>query len=256
MTSRTRINGGEGDWPLPPGWSLHYSTRTGSTNDDARQAALQGCADRSVFLADEQRAGRGRLGRTWLAPPGSSLLFSLVLRRGLPPIDLTALCSVAVAESIAAVTGLAARIKWPNDVMIRDRKVCGVLTEVVAARHRGDIAIVGIGVNVNLEPATAGLPTTATSLSLEAGAPMRRGALFGAILSRVDARLALDDASLVAQVRRSWEAMLWRRWQQVRVDDAGTTVHGVVEGLAPSGALLLRRSGGEVVEVAVGDIVW
>lgn len=215
---------------------------------------LAGCPDRTVFLADEQLAGRGRQGRSWVAPPGSSLLFSLVLRRGLQPIHLTALCSVAVAEAVGASTSLLARIKWPNDVMIRDRKVCGILTEVVAGVRRRGAAIVGVGLNVNLDPAASGLPTTATSLSEEVHQPVPRAPLLEVILSRVDARLALDDTALVAQVDRAWEALLWRREQHVRVDQAGTTVAGVVEGLAPSGALRLRRPDGTVLEITVGDI--
>jgi BirA family biotin operon repressor/biotin-[acetyl-CoA-carboxylase] ligase len=161
-----------------------------------------------------------------------------------------------VAEAIETVTGLPPRIKWPNDVMVRDRKVCGILTEAVAGGPGGGLAIVGIGLNVNLDPSAAGLPSTATSLSLEFGAPLRREPLLRAILSRVAARLALEDATLVAQVYRRWEALLWRRHQQVRVDQDGTTVHGVVEGLAASGALRLRRQDGTVLELAVGEIVW
>jgi BirA family biotin operon repressor/biotin-[acetyl-CoA-carboxylase] ligase len=206
-----------------------------------------------VFLADAQRHGRGRLDRVWVAPPGSSLLCSVVIERDLPPVDLTALCSVSIAEAIAEVTGLHARIKWPNDVMVQDRKTCGILTEVVR-RGGTAAAIVGIGLNVNLDPAAAGLPETATSLSHEIGAWVDRPSLLAAILARITARLARGDTALLCEVRRDWEALLWRRRQQIVVRQDGLALHGIVEGLAPSGALLLRQDDGRLVEVTVGDV--
>jgi len=239
-------------WTLPPGWRLHYLPITGSTNDDARDLALAGSPERTVVLADEQRAGRGRLGRLWLAPRGSSLLFSIVLRRALEAIHCTAACSVAVTEAVEQITSLKPRIKWPNDVMVRDLKVCGVLTEVLTHGGR-KAAIVGIGLNVNLDPEDAGLPATATSLAHECGTVLSRAAVLRAILERLDAYLALDDAALGATVQTRWESLLWRRWQEVQIDQSGASLSGVVEGLAPSGALLIRTAGG-VVEVAVADV--
>src|SRR5947209_6344375 len=93
-------------WRVPSGWTMCYSPVTGSTNDDAKAAVHAGVADRTVFLADTQRHGRGRLDRVWIAPTGSSLLFSIVLRRALPAVDLTALCSVSIVEAIMGLTGL------------------------------------------------------------------------------------------------------------------------------------------------------
>jgi len=239
-------------WTLPHGWRLHYLPITGSTNDDARDLALAGSPERTVVLADEQRAGRGRLGRLWLAPRGSSLLFSIVLRRALEAIHCTAACSVAVTEAVEQITSLKPRIKWPNDVMVRDLKVCGVLTEVLTHGGR-KAAIVGIGLNVNLDPEDAGLPATATSLAHECGTVLSRAAVLRAILERLDAYLALDDAALGATVQTRWESLLWRRWQEVQIDQSGASLSGVVEGLAPLGALRIRTAGG-VVEVAVGDV--
>ena len=240
-------------WHVPPGWAVHYSSATGSTSDDAKAAVREGVADRTVFLADVQRQGRGRLDRTWIAPPGTGLLFSIVLRSDLPPIHLTALCSVSVAESIADLTGLQARIKWPNDVMVQDRKTCGILTEVIAFGG-ATFAIIGIGLNVNLDPAIAGLPPTATSLSHEVGTRVSRRRLLDVTLSRIDTRLALDANALLRDVRAKWEALLWRRRQRIVVSQDGTTLHGIVEGLAPSGALLLRQDDGLRLEITVGDV--
>jgi BirA family transcriptional regulator, biotin operon repressor / biotin---[acetyl-CoA-carboxylase] ligase len=241
-------------WRTPRGWTLRYSPITGSTNDDAKAAVRVGVPDRTVFLADAQRQGRGRLDRVWVAPPGSSLLFSVVLQRDLPAIDLTVLCSVSVAEAIAENTGLPARIKWPNDVMLGDRKTCGILTEVVS--HGGTpSAIVGIGLNVNLDPRAAGLPETATSLSHELGQSVSREAMLYAVLTYVGRRLALADAALLPALRAEWEALLWRRRQRIGVSQDGDVLHGIVEGLSASGALLLRQDDGRCIEVTVGDVL-
>ncbi|MPZ13367.1 MAG: biotin--[acetyl-CoA-carboxylase] ligase [Chloroflexi bacterium] len=241
-------------WTVPRGWSLRYFPVTSSTNDDAKQAARDGCPDRTVVFADDQLAGRGRLGRSWTAPPRSSLLFSVVLRRSLPSVLLTATCSVAVAEAIAATTGLHARIKWPNDVMVRDRKVCGILTEALGTGARPP-TVVGIGLNVNLDPAATGLPTSATSLSTESGSHVSRQSVFSTLIGRLDAYVRLADDELAARIFDRWAALLWRRAQRIRVDEAGTVVEGVVVGLTPSGALQIRPADGRLREIAVGEIV-
>ena len=241
-------------WSVPPGWTLVYHEITGSTNDDARAAARVGARGRKVFLADEQSAGRGRYGRSWVAPASSCLLFSLLLKESLSPVDCTVVASVAVAETIAEETELPARIKWPNDVMIGQRKVCGILTEVVAFGDRMAI-VVGIGLNVNLDLATAGLPATATSLAAELGRPVSRSLLFDLVLRRLDALLAIEPARLVPMVRARWESLLWRHSQLVRLSDGADVVEGTVEGLAASGALLLRLANGATREISTGELL-
>lgn len=240
-------------WQAPLEWTLHYLPLTGSTNDDARDLALAGCPDRTIVVTDEQRAGRGRLGRHWLAPRGSSLLASIVLRRRIPSVLLTALCSVAVVATIKQLTGLASRIKWPNDVMIDSRKVCGILTEVLSQNDQ-PITVVGIGLNVNFAPAAVGVPSTATSLSAELGAPVDRAVLLDTLLRRVDGYLALDDGAMQTAIHSEWEGLLWRRSQAVRVEQDGPTLYGVVEGLTDTGALRLRAPDGDLLEIAVGDV--
>jgi BirA family biotin operon repressor/biotin-[acetyl-CoA-carboxylase] ligase len=240
-------------WVVPLEWTLHYVPTTGSTNDDARELALAGCADRTIVVADEQRNGRGRVGRRWVAPRSSSLLVSLVLRRPIPPVLLTALCSITLVDSIADLTGLVARIKWPNDVMLGDKKVCGILTEVLS-RDDQPITVVGVGLNVNLIPTAAGLPSTAASLSSELGRRVDRAALLRTLLDRIDRHLELADEAMRSTIWRRWEALLWRRSQAVRVKQDGPTLYGVIEGLSPSGALRLRTPDGELNEVSVGDV--
>ncbi|MEA2641690.1 MAG: BirA family transcriptional regulator [Chloroflexota bacterium] len=239
-------------WRVPPGWSLYYAPLTGSTNDDAMQAARAGCPDRTIFVADAQRAGRGRQGRSWVAPSGSSLLCSVVLRVPLTPVLATGAAALAVVEAVRRMTGLEARVKWPNDVMLGDRKVCGILSEVVATVPPA--TVVGIGLNVNLDPVAAGLPATTTSLSAVAGAPLPRERLLYAILEQLDATLATAVLDGGRDVLRRWEALLWRRQQQVRLAGDGRSVEGIVEGLSGSGALRLLLPDGSRVDVLAGDL--
>jgi BirA family biotin operon repressor/biotin-[acetyl-CoA-carboxylase] ligase len=160
--------------------------RVTSTNDLAVRASGSTANEGLVVLAEEQSAGRGRRGRTWTAPSGSSILMSVLL---FPPAVLaetawlTALGAVAAAEVIAAWTGLDARIKWPNDVRVGGRKIAGVLVE------RGPGAVVGIGLNANLTPDQfpAELAATATSLHILSGAPVDRSELVRALIRRLDA---------------------------------------------------------------------
>jgi BirA family biotin operon repressor/biotin-[acetyl-CoA-carboxylase] ligase len=207
-----------------------------------------------VVVADRQTAGRGRLGRAWIAPPSSSLLVSLVLRRRIPPIFLTAAYGVAALEAIEQIADIPSRIKWPNDLMIRDRKLAGILTEVVATID-GPAVVVGLGLNANLDPATSGLPPTATSLSHELGRAVDRDCLLYAILERLDVHLAVPDADLPRLIRARWESLLWRRLQRVQVGEDHVVVEGTAVGLALSGALRLRVADGQVREIAVGDVL-
>jgi BirA family biotin operon repressor/biotin-[acetyl-CoA-carboxylase] ligase len=140
----------------------------------------------AVAVAEEQSAGRGRLGRSWNAPRGSSILCSVLLRPEVDPVrlpELTVLAAAAVAEAIGAETGLEAAVKYPNDVLVADRKVCGVLGEA-----RDGVVVLGIGINVNVPaeelPAKTRLP--ASSLSIETGAEVDRARLLAAVLAEVE----------------------------------------------------------------------
>ena len=208
-----------------------------------------GCRDRTIFVADAQRAGRGRHGRRWLAPAGSSILCSLVIRSGLPPAVITGSAAVAVVDIIGEALNLDARIKWPNDVMLADKKVCGILVERVTGAW-----IVGIGLNVNLDPAAVGLPPAATSLSAAAGGPVSREPLFTGLLQRFDRLLSGAEQDAGHELLQRWESLLWRRQQQIRLAGNGPLCTGVVEGLSPSGCLRLRRADGSLVEIVAGDL--
>lgn len=238
------------------GHRILYYPSVGSTNDIAQ--AVAGDSEGIVVLADEQTAGRGRRGRRWLAPAGTCLLFSLLLRPPLAPHQcqwLTMACSLALAESIESHTGLAIGLKWPNDLLVRDKKVGGILIELGIEGERLEYAIVGMGLNVNLDltlPEVAFLSEQATSLAQELGAPVEREPLLASILNRLEVRyLALCDGWSPHQ---EWAARLIMLDRRVVVSGPGGELKGWAEGVDQDGALLLRLKDGRMVQVLAGDV--
>ncbi len=228
----------------------------GSTNAVAKTLAQQGAAEGTMVIAEGQTAGRGRLGRSWLAPRGTSLLFSLIFRPDLPirrAQGLTMICGLAIREAIREVTGLPAQLKWPNDVMLRGRKAGGILTEVSSHGEDLDYAVVGIGLNVNLPVNALPAEFRATSISHELGHAVSRVGLLQVALRHVEQRYsALQDGKWPV---KDWAAALQTLGQRVELH----TEQGIWQGLATAvdaeGALLLRLDSGQLKRVLVGDIV-
>jgi len=241
-----------GSWP--PGWSVHYTPVAASTQELAHAGAAAGARHGTVYLADWQRAGRGRRGRAWVAPPGTSLLLSVLVRDArLPPFAQTAVVTLAVCQVLER-HGLAPRIKWPNDVLLRDRKVAGVLAERVDGVE-APYQVVGIGLNVNYGAARDALPPFATALDWELGAPLARGPLLAALLGALHALLAQPAEAWAARLHGAWLERLWRRHQTVRLALDDATLEGRVEGVAVDGTLLLREPGGPLRRITVGDVL-
>ena len=234
-----------------------YLRETGSTSDVARRLAEEGAPEGTLVLAEHQTAGRGRLGRRWHAPPGSGLLFSLIFRPPLAPDQvqqLTMVCGLAVVDAIAATTGLQAGLKWPNDILVGSNKVGGILSEVEFRGERVDYAVVGIGLNVNLdqEQLPQGLAMPASSLSSELGRPVDRVSLLRALLQAVERRyLALHQGT---SPHEAWAQRLTMLGQTVVVRLAEERLEGVAEGVAANGALLLRLPDGQQRSILAGDV--
>ncbi len=239
------------------GRELVYLPETGSTNDTARRLAAAGAPDGTLVVTDHQTAGRGRLDRHWEAPPGSSLLLSLIFRPGLAPHQvqrLTMTCSLALADAIEVETGLQVGLKWPNDVVVSGAKVGGLLTEMELKGDRVDYAVVGMGLNVNLDPADlpAELLTPATSLSWVLGRQVARLPLLRALLRVVEARyLALQAGQ---SPHAEWAERLVTLGQPVTVSAPGSILEGVAEGVDADGALLVRLADGRLRVVIAGDV--
>ena len=236
-----------------------YHSCVGSTNDEAKGLAEVGAPEGTLVIADYQTTGRGRLGRLWWSPPGSSLLLSLIFRPAfLMPHQaqrVAMICSLAVCDAVAEVTGLAPAIKWPNDVLIEGRKVGGLLTELGIAASRLDHVVVGIGVNVNVEFEGSGalaLIALATSLKAELGSEVSRLMLLAALLRCVEARYERLRAGVLPH--DEWQSLLVTLGQAVRVTMPGRVLAGRAVGVDADGALLVRRSDGETERVLAGDV--
>lgn len=232
---------------------------TGSTNQLAFQLADEGAADGTVVIADTQTGGRGRLGRRWESPPGVNLYCSVIIRPPIPPLhapQLTFLSAVAVSRAIEATTRLRPRIKWPNDVLVNDRKVAGLLNEMNAETDTIHCVVLGIGVNLNMERSQFpdGLRQPASSLFLESGAAVDRREFTRALLAELD---ALYDGFLrngFGETRDEWLARSMLVGKRVSVSFGESETSGEVGGIDADGALLLRRGDGSIERVLAGDV--
>lgn len=246
------------------GQYLLYQDAVGSTNDELKKLERDTAVPSgALFLTNYQTQGRGRFGRRWEAPPGSSLLFSLLLRPNWPGEQngwLTMLASLAVAEAISELTGLDARIKWPNDVVLpvagQWRKVCGILLEgEMTADGRCRQAIVGIGINVNIPPDV--LPegiTPPTSLLAASGQPVSRQALLLDLLPRLEK--LVDEAQHGRSPQPAWQNRLMMLGQPMTVTYAATgeQLEGTAVGVNEWGHLLLVTADGRQHEILAADV--
>ncbi len=243
---------------------VRWVAETGSTNRDLLAVAASGAAEGHVLVADHQTAGRGRLDRTWIAPPGASLLVSVLLRPVLPPEELfllTLACGLAAGDAVAEVAGVQPGLKWPNDVVVvggplSDRKIGGILAESHVAEGRVDAVVVGMGLNLNW-PAElpADIASTATAVNHVTGQPVDREQVLVEWLHRYEAYLVTiehpDRRDEFMNVVRARSATIGR---EVRVEGAHETFEGLAVGIDEQGRLVVDR-GGVTTTVAVGDVV-
>ena len=231
---------------------IYYPSLT-STMEVARREAQQGAAEGTVIIADEQTAGKGRIKRVWLSPKGNVAL-SVILYPSVAYLPaLIMLASLAVVHSIEAVTGLKSQVKWPNDVLINGRKVCGILIESEVRRNIVNYAIIGIGVNVNLRLYDfPEIQPTATSLSDELGRDVSPLSVIRCLLVEIE-RLYL---ALLAggSVYEKWRDSLVTLGRRVRVKSGEAICEGVAESVARDGSLLLRHSDGSLSRIVAGDV--
>ncbi|HEX7079332.1 MAG TPA: biotin--[acetyl-CoA-carboxylase] ligase [Candidatus Eisenbacteria bacterium] len=233
----------------------------GSTNDEALLRAAEGAPEGLVVVAEEQTAGRGRLGRSWWDQPGDSLLFSLVLRPAIAPARYPLFgiaMAAAVAEAGEEATGTALDVKWPNDVLWDGRKLCGILAESRAGQAERPALVIGAGINVNqgAEAFPPEIRDRATSLRAAAGGRrVDRDALLASVLGRFDRyRLEARDRG-ADSLREALAARLPRAGTPVRVAVGDRIVAGTVEGVTETGALRVREpKEGALVTVSAGEL--
>lgn len=230
---------------------IHHFYKISSTNSEAMSAAAEGAPEGSVFLAEEQTAGRGRGVHVWESARSAGIYCSVILRPKLPPSDVLVLslaAGLAVRDAIAQVDSrVTVDLKWPNDVLIAGKKVCGILTEMNAEATRVRYIVVGIGINVNQAAFPEELAAVATSLRLATGSEWSRVELTAALLKSLDREYGL----LIAQpdapqsiLQRFAERSSWVRGKKIRVDENGSRLEGTSEGLDARGFLQVRTAQG------------
>ncbi len=235
------------------GANLVYVPEVDSTQSLARHEAELGASEGTIVIAEAQTAGRGRFGRRWVSPAGVNLYFTVVLR---PDADrlrrLSIITPLAVVRAVRIVTGLEAKIKWPNDVLIGDKKLAGILIETVMAGDTVDFALLGIGVNVNLDVATyPEIASIATSLRTELGHEISRELLLLALFKELE-QLYLETSAKSAL--DEWRSLLVTLGHEVKATTGNRVEEGVAEDVDASGDLILRRTNGSRVIIAAGDV--
>ncbi len=249
-------------------WVVRRVGATGSTNADLLADAAAGAPEGSVLVADHQRAGRGRLGRQWVTPPGSALAVSVLLRPPAAARDrlgwLPLLTGLAVLDALDVLApGVGAVLKWPNDVLVGAgdgvAKVAGVLVQAVPAAGAGEGAVRGVvgavvvGIGVNVSTPAAELPTGVAATSLAAaGADVDRDALLQVLLDRLGERYGrwVAGTDPIADLRARCSTL----GREVAVDRPGRALTGRAVDVDPAGRLLVRRSDGTTVAVDAGDV--
>jgi BirA family biotin operon repressor/biotin-[acetyl-CoA-carboxylase] ligase len=241
------------------GRDIQVFEKTNSTNDVAEKLARDGVKEGVVVFAESQTQGRGRLGRRWLSPPRRGLWFSVLLRPNLRPqsaTQLTVAAATALARALQAQTGLSPEVKWPNDILIRGRKVAGILTELSAELDHVKHLILGIGVDVNLSASEfpPELRKLATSLKIETGRHWHRADLAAAILRELDLDYERILRGQFEQIAEEWEACCVTLGRRVSIQIGTRSLQGHAEALDDDGALLLRTEHGHLERIIGGDV--
>jgi BirA family transcriptional regulator, biotin operon repressor / biotin---[acetyl-CoA-carboxylase] ligase len=239
------------------GHKIHYFSALDSTNSCARQLAEQGAEEGEIVIAESQNHGRGRLGRPWASPPYLNLYFSVVLRPKLPPMDapqITLMAAVALADAVASFIPVVPVIKWPNDILVRGRKLAGVLTESSGDSTRIEFVILGIGVNLNypcsLMPEA--IRQRATSIVELTQKNVSREAFVRRLIQDLDRCYGELEEGGFDPLATRWEARFGFRG---KVDMTDRVLIGRAKGIDRDGALLLEDEMGECQRVVAGDVI-
>ena len=234
------------------GRSIIHEMVCDSTMNIARSEAQDGASHGTVVLAEEQTSGRGRFGRSWTSPPGTNLYLTLIVR---PPVErlrsLTMIAPLAVCQAAEDVASLNARIKWPNDVLVRERKLAGILVETEVSGQDVRFALIGIGLNVNLDVDRAPeIAQIATSLMRESGRQVSREKTLAALLNRLEELYTSPATSVV----EAWRSRLETLGRQVKLSLGDQVYEGVAEDVDEVGSLVLRRSDGSTMTFDAGEV--
>lgn len=241
------------------GKKICYFSSIDSTNAYARRIGEEGAPDGTLVIADEQTAGRGRSGRHWVTPPGTAIAFTLLLKPDIPPSRIsmvTLVMGLAVCSAIRRLTGLDAGIKWPNDVVIDGRKVCGILTEMSAEMDGVHYIVIGTGINTNLTSFPDEIKDVATSLQIQLGHPVDRAEVLVEVIELFEEYYEkFEKDGDLSNLQDIYNEALLNRGRKVRVLDPKGEYTGRALGIDPEGKLLVERDDdGETVKVWSGEV--
>ena len=238
--------------------SLVFYEETDSTNLDAKKLALEGAEHGTLVVADMQTAGRGRRGRTWISPAGESVYMSLLLRPQCKPGQasaLTLVMALAVLEAIKELKPQNCGIKWPNDIVMSGKKICGILTEMCMKKTDIDYVVIGVGVNANQSSFAEEIADTATSIFQQIGEKIDRAWLIRRIMHHFEQAYAEFEKTWdLTGLIEPYNRYLLNKDRQVRVLDPKEEYEGTALGINAQGELLVRKQDGELTEVYAGEV--
>ena len=240
------------------GSRLEYFDETDSTNNQARRLAETGAPHGTLVVADCQTAGKGRRGRSWVSPHGTGIWMSVLLRPTFSPVYasmLTLLAGMAVVKGVRCATGLVPMIKWPNDAVLNEKKICGILTEMSTEDDVIRYVVTGIGINVNTEEFPPELAKTATSLKLELGENVKRSRIIAAVMEALEEYYEVFVKTCdMSGLKEAYDGMLANKGRQVCVLDPRGEYRGTALGIDEKGSLLVEREDGSVTAVISGEV--
>lgn len=240
------------------GRNLSYLKETDSTNNDAKRCMEEGGVHGTLIVAERQTAGRGRRGRLWESPEGTAIYMTIGMKPEFAPDKvsmLTLVMALSVAEAIEEQSGLEAGIKWPNDVVVNKRKVCGILTEMILEAEYIRCVVTGVGINVNQTAMPEEIAQTATSLFIEKGEKLSRAALIESVMRHFENNYDCFIGSLdLSELKEAYEARLANKDQLVRVLDPKGEYEGIARGIRCTGELIVELPDGIVREVYAGEV--
>ena len=238
------------------GKTVHFARETDSTNLWIKRLAKEGAPEGTLALAEFQSAGRGRLGRSWEVPEGTSVMMSILLRPKFEPQYapmLTLVMGMAVARAVKKL-GFDVSIKWPNDVVVSHKKICGILTEMGVRDGKIDYAVIGVGINVNIREFPEEMADKATSLYLESGKEFDRSQIPGLVMEAFEKYYEKFAATCdLSGLKEEYESILANDNQPVRVL-AKEPYEGVARGITDGGELLVEKTDGTIVAVSAGEV--
>ncbi len=239
------------------GNTIYYSTTIDSTNEQSKRLAGEGAPHGTLVLAEEQRKGKGRIGRSWISPKSGGIWLSIILRPDMAPYEapkLTILSAVAVAEAIRKKTGLAALIKWPNDILINGKKVCGILTEMNSEIDVINHVIIGVGINVNNHSFPDDLKQKAASLRQIKGENIDRIDILAGFLENFEILYQTAVNYGFEGIFQKWRSLCCNLGKHVNIIGRTESFSGVALDINNDGALLVRTEDEKIVQVISGDI--